>query len=130
MNRVLTLLVAVAAVAAGPAAKAQQALVLSCKGTVEGSDAKPDPVSMAIIINFATRTVQGFENLGSLGFDPQAKIVGANDVQFSFEGSHQGASIFGHMDRVTGKLWATATLKAGEGSAIISVYDLQCIRMF
>ena len=44
-------------------AQAQPAatLTLACKGTVTSSlDSKPEPLSMGIIINFTTRTVQGF----------------------------------------------------------------------
>jgi hypothetical protein len=51
------------------AAQAQtpNTLTLGCRGTLRESDSKPELVSMGIIINFTTRTVQGF---GGEGISP------------------------------------------------------------
>jgi len=38
---------------------ADETLTLACKGTVIDKDAKLEPVSMGIIVNFTNRTVQG-----------------------------------------------------------------------
>jgi hypothetical protein len=48
---------------AGPSmtAQADPTLTLACQGTttVRMEDAKPEPISMGIIVNFTNRTVQG-----------------------------------------------------------------------
>jgi hypothetical protein len=50
-------------------------------------DAKPEPISMGIIVNFVARTVQGF---GSPSFmDYPVKITGINDVTVEFGGSQE-----------------------------------------
>src|SRR5215813_9959096 len=60
-------------------------LTLACKGTTTEILASPlasDPISMGIIVNFTTRTVQGF---GSPGWDDfPVKITAANDVTIVF----------------------------------------------
>jgi hypothetical protein len=55
-------------------------------------DAKPEPISMGILINFTKRTVQGF------GYP--AKITDFNDVTVDF-GSvlHQPSHVLGHRRR-------------------------------
>jgi hypothetical protein len=111
-------LIAAAVILASPTAEAQQpgALTLACKGTTTDS-LTPDektPVSMGIIVNFNTRTVQGFGDPGLI--DYPVKITGANDVTIAFEG-HQlilsGTSLSatkGSMDRVTGDVEADVVL--------------------
>src|SRR5262249_35061520 len=104
--RVVRGLVRLAAVlltlSATPAAVTAQAaepetLTLACKGTITEivdsaklSDDKPEPVSMGIVVNFANRTVQGFQpprgNLLVEEYYP-VKITGWDDVTVSFEGS-------------------------------------------
>ena len=58
--------------------------MLACKGTVtiKGSpigDYDPDTVSMGLIVNFTTRTVQGTSRWGNL-FDDQLQIIESNDA--------------------------------------------------
>src|SRR5262249_26859265 len=68
-------------------------LTLACEGTTSGTtmedakpeDAKPERVSMGIIVNFTSRTVQGFGLPGVQ--DYPVKIIGWNDVTITFEGS-------------------------------------------
>jgi hypothetical protein len=63
-------------------------LTLACQGTTTittEEDAKPEPISMGIIINFATRMVQGFGGDPSLGEYP-VTITGMNDVTVAFGG--------------------------------------------
>ena len=109
------------------------ALTLACKGTTTVTtmpDAKPEPVSMGIIVNFTTRTVQGFGYPGLL--DYPVKVTGANDVMVVFKGSHDdGSSVSsttGSIDRVTGDVEATASLIAKKTFTTITStsYALQC----
>jgi hypothetical protein len=83
------------------AAKAQPVTIrLACEGTTTQpliEDAKPEPISMGIIVNLTARTVQGFP------FHP-VKITAADDVTVAFGGSQQVLSsvlsISGSIDRV------------------------------
>jgi len=109
-----------------------ETLTLACKGTTtldlgyEG--AKPEPISMGIVINFSAGTVQGFGNPGAL--DYPVKITGANEVTIAFYGSHDvmGSSIRGGIDRVTGDVDATSMVYDTKTSKIISqdTYALKC----
>jgi hypothetical protein len=90
---------------------ADTTLTLACQGTTTGGteDAKPEPISMGIIVNFTNRTVQGFGSPGLI--DYPVKITAWNDVTVSFGGSYVSAnqqlSIIGSIDRVTGDVEAT-----------------------
>src|SRR5262245_32342713 len=48
---------------------ADTVLTLACQGTTTAGteDAKPEPISMGIIVNFTNRTVQGFGGRGLFG---------------------------------------------------------------
>jgi hypothetical protein len=84
-------------------------LSLACKGTETfGSDKNSDrPVSMGIIVNFTTRTVQfAFRH---------AEITDLDDARVAFRDLESG--ITGTIDRVTGNTQATSS-----GDA----YSLQC----
>jgi hypothetical protein len=76
------------------------------------------------IINFTTRTVQGFGSPGP--FDIAVRITAANDVTVTFAGSEAvGGSrltIAGSIDRVTGDVYAT---RWADAKRIIN-YELQC----
>lgn len=89
-------------------------LTLACKGTTTLTsvpDAKPEPVSMGLIVNWTTRTVQGFS---SPDWDIPANVKAVNDVIIAFGGQQEifgGLSIFmGTIDRVTGDVDATSTV--------------------
>jgi len=74
-------------------------------------DAKPEPVSMGIIVDFTSRTVQGFGN--PVWVDFPVKITGVNEVTISFRGSSRVLeitdwSIDGAIDRVTSDVEATS----------------------
>ena len=125
------------------AAEAQpMTLTLACKGTTTFTatglgDAKLEPISMGIIVNFTARTVQGFGSPGLM--DYPVKITAANDVTIAFGGQHQDAwgptqevlsvsSISGSIDRVTGDVEATSMVsdpKSGKSIAQ-TAYALQC----
>ena len=88
-------------------------LSLACKGTV-GSDKKRDPVSMGIVFNFTTRTVQ----FGLYRYPEKIKITGLDDARVAFGEEGEGSGFIGTIDRVTGDTQA----KAVGGDA----YSLQC----
>ena len=52
---------------------ADTTLTLACQGTATSGveDAKPEPVSMGIIVNFTKRTVQGFGHPGLIDYPVQ-----------------------------------------------------------
>ena len=85
MARVLLLL----ACCFAATAQAQATLTLSCKGTTNNG-AEPDvkqPISMGIIVNFTSRTVQGFGFPGLI--DYPVMITAANDVTIAFSGRQE-----------------------------------------
>jgi hypothetical protein len=121
-----------------PAQAQQSTLTLACKGTTTVTtmeDAKPEPISMGIIVNFTARTVQGFLSPGAL-MDYPVKITAMNDVIVAFSGSEDYqrsrrssvASIDGFIDRVTGDVEATSTLTATNPPKTITstTYALKC----
>ena len=104
---------------AGPTAQAADAtLTLACKGTATIRAAppveyKPHPLSMDLIVNFTTRTVQGTARGGPYLFDDQLQIIEWNDITVVFRGFSQflGMNIGGSMDRLTGDVGMLATSK-------------------
>ena len=73
-------IIALAAVLLSPVQAEAESLTLACKGTeTDGyQGAKPEPVSMGIVLNFTTYTVQGFGLPGVI--DYPIRIVGINDA--------------------------------------------------
>jgi hypothetical protein len=72
-----------------PTAQATEAtLVLACKGTAKiksgALEYNPDPISMGLIVNFTTRTVQGTARWGPYLFDDQIPITEWNEGPLSF----------------------------------------------
>jgi hypothetical protein len=117
-------------------ALAQQpaALTLACKGTTTSSfseDAKPEEISMGLIINFTAHTVQGFGFAAGL-MDYPVTITAVNDVMITFGGEQKlpssTLSTEGSIDRVTGDVMATTTLRDGKTGGTLSqtAYALQC----
>ena len=117
---------------AGTAQAQQATLTLACKGTTRGPlDDKPQPVSMGIIVNFTTRTVQGFGYPDLI--DVPVRITAANDVTVTFAGSEETlvsvrTGISGSIDRVTGDVYATEVITNTMTNKIVSTmnYELQC----
>jgi hypothetical protein len=77
-------IIALTAMVAGLSMTAQAAdatLTLACQGTTTSGtdDAKPEPISMGIIVDFTNRTVSGFAGLA-------AKITAIDDVSVNFSG--------------------------------------------
>jgi hypothetical protein len=123
----ILLLIFVATAQAQPAT-----LTLSCKGTTTAPmipDEKPQPISMGIVVNFSTRTVQGFV---VPEFEFPVMITAANDVMVAFSGEQILPSsvhiIFGSIDRVSGDVEATSSITDPKTSKSISQtdYTLQC----
>jgi hypothetical protein len=108
-------------------------LTLACQGTITDvtqTDAKPESISMGIIVNFTNRTVQGFGFPGLI--DYPVKITAWNDVTVAFDGSDSSlgstSSIRGSIDRVTGDVEAYSMVtNAKTGNIVTSMsYALKC----
>jgi hypothetical protein len=111
---------------------ADETLTLACQGTTTfgTEDAKSEPISMGIIVNFTNRTVQGFGNPGLM--DYPVKITAWNDVTVAFGGSAEFAkssrnSISGSIDRVTGFL-PSATARSTR--AMLTLFGTPTLRPF
>ena len=125
---------ALVGLSAAQAAAEPATLTLACQGTgtvTTMPDAKPEPISMGIIVNFTARTVQGFGDPGSIDFP--VKITGINEVNVAFYGSmSQGQlghwSIRGSIDRVTGDVDATYAVTDEKTHTFITStsYSLKC----
>jgi hypothetical protein len=103
---------------------ADTTLTLACQGARKTDDAKPEPISMSIIVNFTARIVTGFAD-----DDHPVKIMRFDNVYISFSGSDKSDSwrIEGSIDRVTGEtvaisMWRNPT--TGEDSSL--EYTLKC----
>jgi len=109
---------------------ADTTLTLACQGTTTAGyeGAKPEPISMGIIVDFTNRTVQGFGDPSFM--DYPVKITAWNDVIVTFYGREEkmGLSIRGSIDRVTGDVEATSMAYDTKTSKIIShdLYTLKC----
>ena len=135
-SRVIAL--AVMLVGLSTAQAADTTLTLACQGTTTattaGTEDKPEPISMGIIVNFTKKTVHGFGD--PLFGEQRIKITGVTEtaVYFSPDFSpddkfqNMSQSGMGAIDRVTGDLWADFTsTDAKTGKAITSQsYALKC----
>jgi hypothetical protein len=111
---------------------ADETLTLACQGTATGGteDAKPEPVSMGIIVNFTKKTVHGF---GDPIFGEQLiQITGVTETAVKFSGAdkvgNMSRSAMGAIDRVTGDVWVYAgSTVTTTGKTITSTsYALKC----
>jgi hypothetical protein len=118
-------------IALAQAAEPTGTLTLACEGTTTdtvGPDAKPEPISMGVVVNFTTRTVQGF---GSGLLDYPVEITAVNEVIIAFGGASkpnnvgQHSIISGAVDLVTGELGVTSSFLGTTGSVSTS-YSLKC----
>src|SRR5262245_57057755 len=117
----------------GPAYAQQAAITLACKGVVwdtRGGRDKREPVSLGIVVDFTTRTVQG--GYGPPGMCP-ATITDADAAQIRFEGGVQDGpvahGIDGFIDRVTGDVAVTTSIQNTQLNtpATMTYYQLKCI---
>jgi hypothetical protein len=88
---------------------AAAALALACEGTAADKinrNAKPEPISMALIVNFTARTVTGFR-----GANFPVAITSIDDVRILFRGLNSDpasfVAVYGSIDRVTGAVEVT-----------------------
>jgi hypothetical protein len=111
------------------AAEATWTLTLACEGTTTntlGPDGKPEPISMSVVVNFTTRTVQGFGLL-----DNPVEITAQYEEIITFGGADkpnsvgQRSIISGAIELVTGELEATSSFWSATGSVSTS-YSLKC----
>jgi hypothetical protein len=114
---------------------ADTTLTLACQGTTTfgTEDAKREPISMGIIVDFTNHTVHGFGYPGFSGqFDFPVKITGMNEVTVAFHGSHEFgstlSSITGSLDRVTGDVEARIQMSDSKRGDFLSIlrYALKC----
>jgi hypothetical protein len=124
--------IAVTAMAAGPpmlpkAAEPPATLTLTCKGTaaIRADFPKPNPLSMDLIVNFTTRTVQGTARQRPYVFDDQLQIAEWNEVTVIFKGFSKflGKNVSGSMDRMTGDVGMVAT-----STTQTIDYSLKCLQ--
>jgi len=128
-----TLCITALLVSLSGARAADTRLTLACQGTatLAVENAKPEPVSMGIIVDFTNQTVQGFGTPGQPSDFP-LKITGMNEVTVSFGGSSRALaadlSINGTIDRVTGDVEASSIQTSVKTGIIISWlnYALKC----
>jgi len=105
-------------------------LVLACQGHTHylGADAQSSPVSLAIIVNLAERTVQGFR----YPEDFPIEITDMNETTIIFHGSSHHApgatyrQINGGIDRVTGDAEATSDVTSWRESKASAIHSLKC----
>jgi hypothetical protein len=110
---------------------ADTTLTLACQGTTTaGTEDKPEPISMGIIVNFTKNTVHGF---GDPIFGEQLiKITGITETAVYFGASDKlwntSRSVMGSIDRVTGDVSVDATsADTKTGKTITSTsYALKC----
>ena len=99
------ILFALIALSSAQAAEPTGTLTLTCYGTARTSDAKPEPVSMDITVDFAAQMVKGFGQR-------VATINSANEAGVSFSGAFRGRrassgwSVDGFIDREQGEMIA------------------------
>lgn len=130
MTRRTRLLIVVAVTLPCATAEAQQptTLTLACNGTMSSSGEKKSSISMGVIVDFNTRTVQG------LGVGYPVKIINADDALIDFyadDGEKPPNALSmtsGTIDRVTGELGAaTSIILRDGGDPLRTTYTLKCI---
>jgi len=112
---------------------ADTTLTLACKGTVTNNikpDAKPEQITMGIVVNFTAKQLRGFTYPGLEEFPVVIVIRDANEVHITFTGSNESGSsiVAGDINRVTGELWASSMMRDANTSNIVTstTYSLKC----
>ena len=115
------------------AAEPTGTLTLACQGTATDKThlveaARPEPISMGLIIDFTTKTVAGFERVFPT-FTGAVKITIVDDLTIGFSGTDGGGgAVFGTVDRITGDVEAAAEYWNHETNKLqwATVYSLKC----
>jgi len=132
------IIVIAAALQVTPTSAAETTLSLSCEGVVTvtdkvtvtdntkmEADAKPEPITANVIVDFTDRTVQGLFYLRS-SLDYQVKITAMNKATVTFGGISDRKTISGKIDRVTGDMSATSVSTEPQGLILLKTYALKC----
>ena len=128
------ILLVLAGLSTAQAAEPTGRLALACEGTATDKtdlreQAKPEPVSMGLTINFTTNTVAGFERVFPSFSAAQVKIIVVDDTSIGFNGTDgSGGAVFGQVDRITGDVEATTEHWNDETNKLqwATVYSLKC----
>ena len=112
------------------AAKPTGTVTLACEGTATDKTdlrelAKPEPVSMGLIIDFTTNSVAGFPSFSA----DRVKIIVVDKTTFGFSGTDgTGGAVFGTADRATGDVEATMERWNDETNKLqwATGYSLKC----
>jgi hypothetical protein len=113
MKALMLLALAGLSIATTQAAEPTGTVALACEGTATDKtdlreQAKPEPVSMGLTINFTTNTVAGFERVFPSFSANRVKIIVVDKTTFGFSGTDgTGGAVFGTADRTTGDVEAT-----------------------
>jgi hypothetical protein len=106
------------------AAEPTGTLMLECQGTATKEDAKTGEQTepMVVIVNFETRTVQGF------GYPSSMEITHADEVSITFGAYDINTRVYvlGRIDRVTGNVWAVWSGQVHIQSSPWGFYSLKC----
>jgi hypothetical protein len=129
------MLLALAALSTAQAAEPTGTLTLACEGTATDQKAdlreaaKPEPVSMGLIVDFTTNTVAGFERVFASFSAARVKIIVFDSTSIGFSGTDPvGATIFGTVDRITGDVEAATEHWNHETNILqwATSYSLKC----
>jgi hypothetical protein len=119
MKAPMLLALAALSISTAQAAEPTGTLTLACNGTVTGTgtEEKPEPISMGVIVNLTTGIVQGFSVL--------ARVTAVDDTVITFNRSNS-PFLDGRIDRVTGLLQAGYLVMSGDKVTIAQNYSLKC----
>ena len=124
MALIAQIALAVVALSTAQAAEPTGTMTLACQGTTGRSALSPDterePISMAIVLNFTAKTIEGFGDKYSI------KINDDSELAVAFFGPSMGekfpkSNITGRINRVTGDVEAYMTSEFG-----LVHYSLKC----
>jgi hypothetical protein len=126
MKAPMLLVLAGLSISAAQAAEPETQM-LACKGTTKDDipDAKPEPISTSIIIDFKAGIIEGDLAYGRM------TITDVTNTSITFKGSDTGRkdysyTIDGTIDRVTGATEAVQTSVLNERWTLTKRYSLQC----
>ena len=134
MKALMLLALAGLSIATTQAAEPTGTVTLACEGTATDKtdlreQAKPEPVSMGLTINFTTNTVAGFERVFPSFSANRVKIIVVDKTTFGFSGTDgTGGAVFGTADRNTGDVEATMERWNDETNKLqwATGYSLKC----
>ena len=121
-------------ISAADAAEPTGTLTLACQGTATDKTdlreaAKPEPVTMGLIIDFTTKTVAGFERVFPSFSAARVEIIVVDKTTVGFSGTDGiGGAVFGTVDRITGDVEAATERWNQETNKLkwATGYSLKC----